>query len=117
FPLFIVSENINIHAEPDIEYFRVIDRAFDEVANYTGRIFSYLRTHEPLKLTSCVNKQTLLSMGGYLNEWNVFDSLSRVRDFFRLSSAVFTKLDNNIYSLEVDSFCLYRDYEIARNRL
>ncbi len=30
FPLFIVSENINIHAEPDIEYFRVIDRAFDE---------------------------------------------------------------------------------------
>ncbi|HIC1282387.1 TPA: hypothetical protein ACWZ6H_001945 [Escherichia coli] len=117
FPLFIVSENINIHAEPDIEYFRVIDRAFDEVANYTGRIFSYLRTHGPLKLTSCVNKQTLLSMGGYLNEWNVFDSLSRVRDFFRLSSAVFTKLDNNIYSLEVDSFCLYRDYEIARNRL
>lgn len=117
FPLFIVSENINIHAEPDIEYFRVIDRAFDEVANYTGRIFSYLRTHEPLKLTSCVNKQTLLSMGGYLNEWNVFDSLSRVRDFFRLSSAVFTKLDNNIYSLEVDSFCLYRDYEIERNRL
>lgn len=117
FPLFIVSENINIHAEPDIEYFRVIDRAFDEVANYTGRIFSYLRIHEPLKLTSCVNKQTLLSMGGYLNEWNVFDSLSRVRDFFRLSSAVFTKLDNNIYSLEVDSFCLYRDYEIARNRL
>ncbi|EPC6931854.1 hypothetical protein ACR03N_002315 [Escherichia coli] len=117
FPLFIVSENINIHAEPDIEYFRVIDRAFDEVANYTGRIFSYLRTHEPLKLTSCVNKQTLLSMGGYLNEWNVFDSLSRVRDFFRLSSAVFTKLDNNIYSLEVDIFCLYRDYEIARNRL
>ncbi|WP_332831386.1 hypothetical protein [Escherichia coli] len=117
FPLFIVSENINIHAEPDIEYFRVIDRAFDEVANYTGRIFSYLRTHEPLKLTSCVNKQTLLSMGGYLNEWNVFDSLSRVRDFFRLSSAVFTKLDNNIYSLEVDSFCLYRDYEITRNRL
>ncbi|HAN2112404.1 TPA: hypothetical protein IEO88_004453, partial [Escherichia coli] len=101
----------------DIEYFRVIDRAFDEVANYTGRIFSYLRTHGPLKLTSCVNKQTLLSMGGYLNEWNVFDSLSRVRDFFRLSSAVFTKLDNNIYSLEVDSFCLYRDYEIARNRL
>ncbi|HCB4029689.1 TPA: hypothetical protein MY145_002402 [Escherichia coli] len=117
FPLFIVSENINIHAEPDIEYFRVIDRAFDEVANYTGRIFSYLRTHGPLKLTSCVNKQTLLSMGEYLNEWNVFDSLSRVRDFFRLSSAVFTKLDNNIYSLEVDSFCLYRDYEIARNRL
>lgn len=117
FPLFIVSENINIHAEPDIEYFRVIDRAFDEVANYTGRIFSYLRTHGPLKLTSCVNKQTLLSMGGYLNEWNVFDSLSRVRDFFRLSSAVFTKLDNNIYSLEVDRFCLYRDYEIARNRL
>ncbi|HCN4607449.1 TPA: hypothetical protein N6V66_000496 [Escherichia coli] len=117
FPLFIVSENINIHAEPDIEYFRVIDRAFDEVANYTGRIFSYLRTHGPLKLTSCANKQTLLSMGGYLNEWNVFDSLSRVRDFFRLSSAVFTKLDNNIYSLEVDSFCLYRDYEIARNRL
>ena len=117
FPLFIVSENINIHAEPDIECFRVIDRAFDEVANYTGRIFSYLRTHGPLKLTSCVNKQTLLSMGGYLNEWNVFDSLSRVRDFFRLSSAVFTKLDNNIYSLEVDSFCLYRDYEIARNRL
>ena len=117
FPLFIVSENINIHAEPDIEYFRVIDRAFDEVANYTGRIFSYLRTHGPLKLTSCVNKQTLLSMGGYLNEWNVFDSLSRVRDFFRLSSAVFTKLYNNIYSLEVDSFCLYRDYEIARNRL
>lgn len=117
FPLFIVSENINIHAEPDIEYFRVIDRAFDEVANYTGRIFSYLRTHGPLKLTSCVNKQTLLSMGGYLNEWNVFDSLSRVRDFFRLSSAVFTKLDNNIYSLEVDSFCLYRDYEIERNRL
>ncbi|EJI7119755.1 hypothetical protein ND365_004024, partial [Escherichia coli] len=117
FPLFIVTENINIHAEPDIEYFRVIDRAFDEVANYTGRIFSYLRTHGPLKLTSCVNKQTLLSMGGYLNEWNVFDSLSRVRDFFRLSSAVFTKLDNNIYSLEVDSFCLYRDYEIARNRL
>ncbi|HIC0444341.1 TPA: hypothetical protein ACWZSZ_000406 [Escherichia coli] len=117
FPLFIVSENINIHAEPDIEYFRVIDRAFDEVANYTGRIFSYLRAHGPLKLTSCVNKQTLLSMGGYLNEWNVFDSLSRVRDFFRLSSAVFTKLDNNIYSLEVDSFCLYRDYEIARNRL
>lgn len=117
FPLFIVSENINIHAEPDIEYFRVIDRAFDEVANYTGRIFSYLRTHGPLKLTSCLNKQTLLSMGGYLNEWNVFDSLSRVRDFFRLSSAVFTKLDNNIYSLEVDSFCLYRDYEIARNRL
>ncbi|EFH1510585.1 TPA: hypothetical protein ACP2FH_000746 [Escherichia coli] len=117
FQLFIVSENINIHAEPDIEYFRVIDRAFDEVANYTGRIFSYLRTHGPLKLTSCVNKQTLLSMGGYLNEWNVFDSLSRVRDFFRLSSAVFTKLDNNIYSLEVDSFCLYRDYEIARNRL
>ncbi|HBH9349944.1 TPA: hypothetical protein KYC65_000267 [Escherichia coli] len=117
FPLFIVSENINIHAEPDIEYFRVIDRAFDEVANYTGRIFSYLRTYGPLKLTSCVNKQTLLSMGGYLNEWNVFDSLSRVRDFFRLSSAVFTKLDNNIYSLEVDSFCLYRDYEIARNRL
>ncbi|EFJ7029588.1 hypothetical protein A1Y61_001641 [Escherichia coli] len=117
FPLFIVSENINIHAEPDIEYFRVIDRAFDEVANYTGRIFSYLRTHGPLKLTSCVNKQTLLSMGGYLNEWNVFDSLSRVRDFFRLSSAVFTKLDNNISSLEVDSFCLYRDYEIARNRL
>lgn len=117
FPLFIVSENINIHAEPDIEYFRVIDRAFDEVANYTGRIFSYLRTHGPLKLTYCVNKQTLLSMGGYLNEWNVFDSLSRVRDFFRLSSAVFTKLDNNIYSLEVDSFCLYRDYEIARNRL
>lgn len=117
FPLFIVSENINIHAEPDIEYFRVIDRAFDEVANYTGRIFSYLRTHGPLKLTSCVNKQTLLSMGGYLNEWNVFDSLSRVRDFFRLSSAVFTKFDNNIYSLEVDSFCLYRDYEIARNRL
>ena len=117
FPLFIVSENINIHAEPDIEYFRVIDRAFDEVANYTGRIFSYLRTHGPLKLTSCVNKQTLLSMGGYLNEWNVFDSLSRVRDFFRLSSAVFTKLDNNIYSLEVDSFCLYRDYEIARNIL
>ncbi|MFX0783692.1 hypothetical protein ABEL68_07350 [Escherichia coli] len=117
FSLFIVSENINIHAEPDIEYFRVIDRAFDEVANYTGRIFSYLRTHEPLKLTSCVNKQTLLSMGGYLNEWNVFDSLSRVRDFFRLSSAVFTKLDNNIYSLEVDIFCLYRDYEIARNRL
>ncbi|EJX7649213.1 hypothetical protein OEK57_004910, partial [Escherichia coli] len=113
----IVSENINIHAEPDIEYFRVIDRAFDEVANYTGRIFSYLRTHGPLKLTSCVNKQTLLSMGEYLNEWNVFDSLSRVRDFFRLSSAVFTKLDNNIYSLEVDSFCLYRDYEIARNRL
>ncbi|EPB8436157.1 TPA: hypothetical protein ACY0A3_001813 [Escherichia coli] len=117
FPLFIVSENINIHAEPDIEYFRVIDRAFDEVANYTGRILSYLRTHGPLKLTSCVNKQTLLSMGGYLNEWNVFDSLSRVRDFFRLSSAVFTKLGNNIYSLEVDSFCLYRDYEIARNRL
>ena len=117
FPLFIVSENINIHAEPDIEYFRVIDRAFDEVANYTGRMFSYLRTHGPLKLTSCVNKQTLLSMGGYLNEWNVFDSLSRVRDFFRLSSAVFTKLDNNIYSLEVDGFCLYRDYEIARNRL
>lgn len=117
FPLFIVSENINIQAEPDIEYFRVIDRAFDEVVNYTGRIFSYLRTHGPLKLTSCVNKQTLLSMGGYLNEWNVFDSLSRVRDFFRLSSAVFTKLDNNIYSLEVDSFCLYRDYEIARNRL
>lgn len=71
FPLFIVSENINIHAEPDIECFRVIDRAFDEVANYTGRIFSYLRTHGPLKLTSCVNKQTLLSMGGYLNEWNV----------------------------------------------
>ncbi|EJA0696369.1 hypothetical protein MRQ97_005006, partial [Salmonella enterica] len=52
-----------------------------------------------------------------LDEWNVFDSLSRVSDFFRLSNAEFTKKDNDTYSLDVDGSCLYQDYEIARNRL
>ncbi|ECL7885632.1 hypothetical protein FTY36_22025, partial [Salmonella enterica] len=117
FPLFIISENIDINAEPDIEYFRTLNRAFDEVATYSGRIFSHLRTNEPLKLNCRIDKETLLSMRKYLDEWNVFDSLSRVSDFFRLSNAEFTKKDNDTYSLDVDGSCLYQDYEIARNRL
>ncbi len=54
-------------------------------------------------------------MRKYLDEWNVFDSLSRVSDFFRLSNAEFTK-KIMIYILDVDGSCLYQDYEIARNR-
>ena len=108
---------MDVNAEPDIEYFRTLNRAFDEVATYSGRTFSHLRTNEPLKLNCRIDKETLLSMGKYLDEWNVFDSLSRVSDFFRLSNAKFTKKDNDTYSLDVDGSCLYQDYEIARNRL
>lgn len=117
FPFFILPPNINLNEKHSIENIKTISRAFDEIASYTGKIFSYLRCQEAVNLNIKIDKKTLFSTSKYLNEWNLFDSLSRISDYFRLSKARISELNPREYRIDTDEPCLYLDYEVARLRL
>ncbi|OON38682.1 hypothetical protein BTJ39_17660 [Izhakiella australiensis] len=117
FPLFILPPNIANERHADVEKLKVISRAIDEIVFYTGKIFAFIRGADPMKLSVALEKRSLLSSVKYLNEWNQFDSLSRISDYFRLSKATITPLNDREYRLDTDNACLYKDYEVARCRL
>ncbi|MBD2783812.1 hypothetical protein ID858_00675 [Xenorhabdus sp. DI] len=119
FPFFVLPINISQADEFDfdIEFEKTLDRAYDEIVSYTGKIYSFLRLPMPLKLNIKIDPQKTLSMVKYFDECNILDSLKRIIDLFRLNNARLTQSGENKYCCDVSNDCLYRDYEVARNRL
>ncbi|MCA6984751.1 hypothetical protein [Pectobacterium brasiliense] len=125
FPFFVLPINIAQADEFDIktgfdfdlESEKTLNRAYDEVVSYTGKIYSFLRQPAPLKLNIKIDPKKTKTLVKYFNECNMLDSLERIIDLFKLNNARFTQSDENEYHCDVNNDCLYRDYEIARNRL
>ena len=93
-----------------------ISMVFDQVCSYTGYIFKELRHSNPLDLEHHCSEKTINNTGGWIKEWDDYDSLNRISDLFRFCNAKINYLDSNNIAIEVDDNCTYKDYEVARSR-
>lgn len=116
FPIVFRMHGLPLSEDVTPHNVKSISMIFDQVCSYTGNIFKELRHSNVLELEHHCSEETVKNAGGWIKEWDDYDSLNRISDLFRFCNAKVNYLDLNNISIEVNEDCTYKDYEVARSR-
>ncbi|WP_407251211.1 hypothetical protein [Klebsiella aerogenes] len=117
FPIIFRMHGLPLSEDVTPHNVKSISMIFDQVCSYTGNIFKELRHSNFLEIEHHCSEETVKNAGGWIKEWDHYDSLNRISDLFRFCNAKVNYLDLNNISIEVNEDCIYKDYEVARSRL